>query len=88
MGNRRLWIKSVLLLTTLVGYGSRLLAADVPRGTVLELHSCELYAGGCVISSQATLEGRYLLTAWKFTGGRFRGIDLAGLQAAVPPGLI
>jgi len=58
-------------------------AVDRPRGTLLELHSCELYAGGCVVSSEATLGGRYMLRAWNFTGGNLAGSDLAGLQVAV-----
>lgn len=56
---------------------------EQPRGTLLELHSCELYAGGCIVSSQATLEGRQMLRVWNFTGGNFGGADLAGLQLAV-----
>jgi hypothetical protein len=62
---------------------NNLWAGGVPRGTVLELHSCELYAGGCIVSSQATLEGRYMLRAWDFTGGQYGGQDLAGLSLAV-----
>ena len=62
---------------------SRSFAADLPRGSVLELHSCELYAGGCVISSESTLNGRYMLRAWNFAGGEFSGIDFKGLQVAV-----
>lgn len=54
-----------------------------PRGNLLELHSCELYAGGCVVSSEATLEGRYMLRAWNFSGGAFHGISLEGLSVAV-----
>src|SRR5437764_9475089 len=67
---------SVLCLT-------RAFAADEPRGNLLELHSCELYAGGCVVSSEATLGGRYMLRAWNFNGGAFAGSDLAGLRVAV-----
>jgi len=33
-------------------------AGSVPRGSMLELHSCELYAGGCVVSSEATQRGQ------------------------------
>ncbi len=58
-------------------------AGEPPRGSLLELHSCELYAGGCVVSSEATLGGRYMLRAWDFTGGEFNGTDLKGLQVAV-----
>lgn len=58
-------------------------ADDQPRGSLMEVHSCELYAGGCVVSSEATLGGRYMLRAWNFTGGNFAGADLAGLQVAL-----
>ena len=58
-------------------------AGNQPRGTLLELHSCELYAGGCVVSSEATLGGRYMARAWHFTAGAFGDTDLTGLQVAV-----
>jgi hypothetical protein len=58
-------------------------AADTPRGDLLELHSCALYAGGCIVSSQATMGGRYMVRAWQFAGGSFGGADLTGLQVAV-----
>jgi hypothetical protein len=58
-------------------------ADDQPRGSLMEVHSCELYAGGCVVSSEATLGGRYMLRAWNFSGGNFAGTDLAGLQVAL-----
>jgi hypothetical protein len=58
-------------------------AADAPRGSLLELHSCEVYAGPCVVSSESPQEGRYMARAWDFTGGSFNGTDLAGLQVAV-----
>jgi hypothetical protein len=78
-------MKTVTLLLT--GFscflGGKALASDAPRGRLLELHSCELYAGGCIVSSQATLGGRYMLRAWDFTGGTFAGTDLRGLQLAV-----
>ena len=59
------------------------LAANAPGGTLLELHSCELYAGGCIVSSEATQGGRYMLRAWNFTEGSFAGHDLAGLKVAL-----
>jgi len=58
-------------------------ADDQPRGSLMEVHSCELYAGGCVVSSEATLGGRYMLRAWNFSGGSFTGTELAGLQVAL-----
>jgi hypothetical protein len=58
-------------------------SAEQPRGTVLELHSCELYAGGCVVSSESTLGGRYMVRAWDFTGGEYAGTQMKGLKLAV-----
>lgn len=78
-------MRTVVLV--LVGLAAALppaaLAARQPRGTVLELHSCELYAGGCIVSSEATQGGRYMLRVWNFTDGEYAGNKLAGLQAAL-----
>src|ERR1043166_4001923 len=60
-----------------------LAAADQPRGNLVELHSCELFAGGCVVSSEATLGGRYMLRVWSFNSGSASGTDFAGLQVAL-----
>ena len=51
-------------------------AGSASRGSMLELHSCELYAGGCVVSSEVTQRGRYMLRAWSFSEGRFANEDL------------
>jgi hypothetical protein len=73
----------VLALTSFfAAAGLQIASADVPHGTLLELHSCEVYAGGCTVSSQATLEGNYLLRVWSFKGGQHDGTDLSGLKLA------
>ncbi len=56
---------------------------NTPSGSVVELHSCEVYTGGCVASSQATSSGRSLLRVWSFDSGRYNGEELAGLQVAL-----
>jgi hypothetical protein len=78
-------MKKVALLLSGCAFllGTTAFASDAPRGRLLELHSCELYAGGCIVSSQATLGGRYMLRAWDFSGGKFAGTELRGLQLAV-----
>jgi hypothetical protein len=58
-------------------------AGGSPRGNLIELHSCEVYAGGCVISSEATQGGRCLLQVWDLTGGSWKGTELGGLVVAV-----
>jgi hypothetical protein len=76
--------KLMLAFTGMVFLTFRILAgSEQPRGNVVELHSCELYAGGCVVSSEATLGGRYMFRAWEVTDGAFAGSDLAGLNVAV-----
>src|SRR5712672_3470588 len=76
-------MKRFAFLAALALATSNLHAAEQPRGTLLELHSCELYAGGCVVSSEEPLDGRYMFQAWNFTGGDFQGANFAGLKLAV-----
>lgn len=76
-------MKTLVLMVSIFGLVVRSANAETPRGAYLELHSCELFAGGCKISSEATLEGRYLLTAWKFSNGELEGVALKGLNVAV-----
>jgi hypothetical protein len=58
------------------------LGAD-PSGEFVELHSCDLYTGGCTASSQSTLLGRQLLRIWSIKQGTWNNRDLANLKAAV-----
>jgi hypothetical protein len=75
------------LIALLLGLGwltvQSVTAADQPKGRLIELHSCEVYAGACMVSSEVTLGGRYLLQAWDLTSGSWQGTSLAGLQAVV-----
>jgi len=76
--------KLSLLLTSLFGLAATAtFAADAPRGSLMELHSCEVYAGPCVVSGEYPQDGRYMARAWDFTGGSFNGTDFTGLQVAV-----
>jgi len=76
--------KLMVLTASLCCFGAiQLKAADEPRGRFLELHSCELFAGGCIVSSESPLDGRYLLRAWNFDAGNFAGADFKGLRVAV-----
>ena len=76
--------KLTLLFSSLLTLGlNSALAADAPRGSLLEIHSCEVYAGPCMVSAEATQEGRYMVRAWDFTGGSFNNTDLTSLKLAV-----
>jgi hypothetical protein len=77
-------MKTVALILTalalLTAGASR--ASEPARGEVLELYSCEVFTGGCIASSEATLEGRYALRAWHFSRGDLQGLTVATLQVA------
>lgn len=57
--------------------------SNAPRGNLIEVHSCEVYAGGCVVSSEAPQGGRYMVQVWDISSGAWEGVDLSGLQVAV-----
>src|SRR5713226_2067810 len=63
--------------------GISLRAGETLHGDLLELHSCQLYIGGCIASSESPQDGRYLLRVWNFTGGSHHGTSLRGLQVAL-----
>src|SRR6516225_8555130 len=54
-----------------------------PTGEFVELHSCDLYTGGCTASSESTLLGRQLLRVWAIRQGTWNHQDLADLKVAV-----
>jgi len=77
------WVVGVASLFLFSVGGVSLHAADAPRGELLELHSCQLYIGGCIASSESTQEGQYLLCVWNFSDGSYDGTSLRGLTAAL-----
>jgi hypothetical protein len=73
---------------TSVFFCSLLVAAQVcfgenPSGEFVELHSCDLYTGGCTASSESTLLGRQLFRIWSISQGTWKSQDLANLKVAV-----
>jgi hypothetical protein len=77
----RMWI--VVVASLFYSWGTSLQAADRPHGDLLELHSCQLFIGGCIASSEATQDGHYLLRVWDFSGGSYDGIPMRGLKVAL-----
>ena len=75
--------KQLCLLAALGAAATALPLTAAPRGGLVELHSCEVFTGGCIASSEAPQGGRMLLRVWAFEGGVFRGADLTGLHAAL-----
>ncbi len=71
------------LITSVFSLISLAASSDIPSGKLLELHDCELIAGGCIASSESTLGGRSLLRVWNFDDGVHTGQDFSGLQVAL-----
>lgn len=58
-------------------------AAAGPSGEYVEVHSCEVYTGGCTASAQATQGGRQAVRVWRMEAGNVGEVDLSGLTVAV-----
>jgi hypothetical protein len=58
-------------------------SAIEPSGEFVELHSCDLYTGGCTASSESTLLGRQLFRVWSIYQGVWDNQDLSGLKIAL-----
>src|SRR5580704_714688 len=74
-------VASIAVAFLLTGISLR--AEEHLHGDLLELHSCQLYIGGCIASSESPQDGRYLLRVWNFAGGSHAGTPLRGLQVAL-----
>ena len=71
------------LLVAFLSAASTAVAADAPRGQVMEVHAVEVYTGGCTASAQATSGGRSMLRVWSFEDGEQDGVSLRKLKVAV-----
>jgi hypothetical protein len=54
-----------------------------PRGRFAELHSCEVFAGPCVINSEVDQAGNYEMRIWQFDAGSLDKVPLSGLSVAL-----
>src|SRR6266404_6212761 len=77
----KMLIDSIAILFLLANASSQ--AVERVQGNLLELHSCQLYIGGCIASSEMTQDGRYQLRVWTFASGSHRGVEFRGLQIAL-----
>ena len=48
-------------------------------GEYVEARTAEVFAGGCIMNSEAETMGRQALLAWRITSGGFDGVSLDGL---------
>ena len=58
--------------------------AEKPRvtGEYVEARTAEVFAGGCIMNSEAETMGRQAIMAWKITTGTVNGVVLDGLTVA------
>lgn len=74
---------ALLFFATLVPALAAHVDPNTPCGRFVELHSCELFAGSCVVSAEANVTGNYVLRAWQFDHGSIAGVPLQGLSVAL-----
>ena len=51
-------------------------------GEYVEARTAEVFAGGCIMNSEAETLGRQAVMAWRITSGAFDGVTLDGLTVA------
>ena len=51
-------------------------------GEYVEARTAEVFAGGCIMNSEAETLGRQAILAWRITSGTFDGVSLEGLTVA------
>lgn len=51
-------------------------------GEYVEARTAEVFAGGCIMNSEAETMGRQAIMAWRITSGSFEGVALDGLTVA------
>jgi hypothetical protein len=77
-------MKRAIIFLALLGTSAMPLAAAGSRhsvtGTYVEARTAEVYAGGCVMSSEAGTVGKEAILAWKVDRGSIDGVPLDGLS--------
>ena len=77
-------MKMAVAAAALILTAGTLSAADKPRisGEYVEARTAEVFAGGCIMNSEAETMGRQAILAWKVTSGSLDGVVLDGLTVA------
>ena len=74
-------MRRILLAIAVLGLAGSTTAGREPtvKGTYVEARTSEVFAGACVINSEAGTTGREAILAWKVDQGRVDGVSLDGL---------
>ena len=75
---------ALIAVAALVVSAASLSAHDKGRitGEYVEARTAEVFAGGCIMNSEAETLGRQAVMAWRITSGAFEGVTLDGLTVA------
>jgi hypothetical protein len=73
--------RALALVAFVILLAAPLMASDGNSlsGTYVEARTAEVFAGGCVMSSEAETTGRQAVLAWKVDKGSINGVSLDGL---------
>ncbi len=77
-------MRVVALTIAALLFASALSARERPKvvGDYVEARTAEVFAGGCIMNSEAETMGRQAIMAWKITTGSLDGVVLDGLTVA------
>jgi hypothetical protein len=76
--------KAIVALAGALLFTSAASAGEPARvtGDYVEARTAEVFAGGCIMNSEAETAGREAVMAWRITSGQFNGVSLDGLIVA------
>src|ERR671918_504182 len=75
-------MKHVFIATSMWALAAGTMAAGsggTLAGEYVEARTAEVFAGGCVMNSEAETMGRQAVMAWKIDRGSYQGVSLDGL---------
>jgi hypothetical protein len=77
-------MKSSVICALAVSLATTTGFADTARitGEYVEARTAEIFAGGCIMNSEAETAGRQAVLAWRVTSGQLDGVVLDGLSVA------
>ena len=75
-------MKKSILVASLLGVAVSPMLAGGTRisGEYIEARTAEIFAGGCIMGSEAETMGKQAVLAWKVDRGSFNGVTLDGLS--------
>lgn len=73
-------MKFATLVALTLGFAAPVSAGNTITGQYVEARTAEVFAGGCIMSSEAETIGRQAVMAWRVDAGEYGGQSLDGLR--------